>query len=289
MPNVLQRNNVCRAVGLSVLFALGVGGTALGQETVQVSGTVTSGTTGEKLWGASVRVRGAAIQTVTGQQGKYSITAPANGVLTFALIGYRATVQTVGGRATIDVAMDQAPTALQEVVVTGYTAQRRADITGAVSSVNLQNVEKQTSASVLQRLDAQVPGVTVENSGSPGSRSTVRIRGVSSFHDNDPLYIIDGTPVKDTYINWLNPNDIGEVQVLKDASAASIYGSRAGNGVVIIETKRGRPGPHHTVTLDVRSGVATPIRGMDDFLITDALQYYQIVKQRYQNAGLAVP
>src|SRR5256714_7564063 len=284
MPNVLQRNNVCRAVGLSVLFALGVGGTALGQETVQVSGTVTSGTTGEKLWGASVRVRGAAIQAVTDQQGKYSITAPANGVLTFALIGYRATVQTVGGRQTIALAIDQAPTAVPEVGGPGYTAQRRADIPGAVSSVNLQNVEKQTSASVLQRLDAQVPGVTVENSGSPGSRSTVRIRGVSSFHDNDPLYIIDGTPVQESYINWLNPNDIGEVQVLKDASAASIYGSRASNGVVIIETKKGRSGGRQA-RLDVRTGVATPTRGLDDMLMQSSLQYFDVIKRSYLQAN----
>jgi TonB-linked SusC/RagA family outer membrane protein len=273
---------------MSVLFALAVCGTALGQETVQVSGTVTSATTGEKLWGASVRVRNAAIQTVTDQQGRYSITAPTNGVLTFALIGYRGAEQPVNGRATIDVAMEQAPTTLQEVVVTGYTTQRRADITGAISSVNLESVNRQTSTSVLQRLDGRVPGVTVNSSGSPGSRSTVRIRGVSSFHDNDPLYIVDGTPVEDSYLNFLNPNDIGEIQVLKDASAASIYGSRASNGVVIIETRRGRPGGR-SASLDVRTGVGSPTRGYDDFVMTDALQYFQVIKQAYHNAGQAIP
>jgi len=111
----------------------------------QVSGTITSSTTGERLWGVAVRVRGVAIQTVTDQQGKYSLTSPRDGVLTFALIGYRSTEQSVGGRATVDVAMEQAPTMLQEVVVTGYTTQRRADITGAVSSVNLTSVDQQTS------------------------------------------------------------------------------------------------------------------------------------------------
>src|SRR2546425_5280615 len=179
--------------------------------------------------------------------------------------------------------LEQAPTMLQEVVVTGYTSQRRADITGAVTSVNLDPVERQTSASVLQRLDGRVPGVTVQNSGSPGSRSTVRIRGITSFHDNDPLYIIDGTPVQGhSYLNFLNPNDIGEIQVLKDASAASIYGSRAGNGVVIIETRKGKPGPRK-MELDVRTGVATPFRGYDDFLMADALEYYQVVKRSYRN------
>ena len=98
------------------------------------------------------------------------------------------------------------------------------------------------------------PGVTVASSGSPGSRSTVRIRGISSFQNNDPLYIVDGTPVQDSYINWLNPNDITSIQVLKDASAASIYGSRASNGVVVIETtKKGAQGPP-TVTLRARTG-----------------------------------
>jgi len=273
---------------MSVLFVLAVCGTAMAQETVQVTGTVTSGTTGEKLWGASVRVKNAAIQTLTDQQGRYSITAPTNGVLTFALIGYRGTEQPVNGRSTIDVAMEQAPTTLQEIVVTGYTSQRRADITGAISSVNLESANRQTSTSVLQRLGGSVPGVTVSNSGSPGSRSTVRIRGVSSFHDNDPLYIVDGTPVEDSYLNFLNPNDIAEIQVLKDASSASIYGSRASNGVVIIETRRGRPGGR-SASLDVRTGVASPTRGYDDFVMTDPLQYFQVIRRSYHNAGLAIP
>src|SRR6266566_2501038 len=251
---------VYRAVGITFLFLLAVCGTAPAQGT-QVSGTVTSATTGEKLWGVTVRVKGTQTQTVTDQQGRYALVAPADAVLTFAQIGYRGKEQPVGGQSTLDMALEQAPTMLQEVVVTGYTSQRRADITGAVTSVNLDPVERQTSSSVLQRLDGRVPGVTVQNSGSPGSRTTVRIRGISSFHDNDPLYIIDGTPVKDSYINWLNPNDVGEVQVLKDASSASIYGSRASNGVVIIETKKGRSGGRQA-RLEVRTGVATPTRGL---------------------------
>src|SRR5438105_3633592 len=278
---------VYRAIGVTFLFLLTLGGTALAQGT-QVSGTVTSTTTGEKLWGVTVRVRGTQTQTVTDQQGRYSLVAPGDAVLTFAEIGYRGKDVPVNGQATIDVALEQAPTMLQEVVVTGYTSQRRGDITSAISSVDLASADKQTSASVLQRLDGRVPGVTVNSSGSPGSRSTVRIRGVSSFHDNDPLYIIDGTPVQESYLNFLNPADIGEVQVLKDASSASIYGSRASNGVVIIETKKGRPGGR-SASLDVRTGVASPTRGYDDFVMTDALQYFQVIKRAYHNAGQAIP
>jgi TonB-linked SusC/RagA family outer membrane protein len=175
-------------------------------------------------------------------------------------------------------------TYLEEVVVTAYTEQRRADITGAVASINVESAARQTGASVLQKLDA-VPGITVVASGSPASRSTVRIRGISSFQNNDPLYVIDGVPVQDSYINWLNPADITSIQVLKDASAASIYGSRASNGVIVIETtKRGASGPPR-VTFSARTGLASPTRGYDDFLMTDALKYFEVVKLSYINAG----
>jgi len=261
--------------------------TAQAQET-QVSGTVTS-ITGEKLPGVTVQVRGTDNRTTTDANGRYSLTVPSDGVLLFGLIGYKGAARTIAGRETIDVALDAAVAVLDPVVVTGYTSQRRADITGAVSSVgNMEGTAQQTGSSVLQRLDGRVPGVQVENSGSPGSRSTVRIRGVSSFQNNDPLYIVDGTPVSDSYLNWLNPNEIGSIQVLKDASAASIYGSRANNGVVIIETKKGRPG-QRSITLDVRTGVATPTNGYDKILELNSLNYFQVVKTAHQNAGLAVP
>src|SRR5438105_4038183 len=290
MQNVLLRNGVFRAVGVSVLFALSVCGPALGQATpgTPVSGTVTAATTGQKLWGVAERVKGTGTQTVTDQQGRYALVAPSDAVLTYAIIGYRSTEKPIGGQSTLDVSLEPAPTVLQEVVVTGYTAQRRTDITGAVSSVDLASTNRQTSTSVLQRLDGRVAGVTVNNSGSPGSRSTVRIRGVSSFHDNDPLYIIDGTPVEDSYLNFLNPNDIGEIQGLKDASSASIYGSRASNGVVIIETRKGRPGGR-SASLDVRTGVASPVRGYDDFVMSDPLQYFSVIERAYHNAGRAIP
>jgi len=280
-----------KRVGMSLMLALVLGGTAFGQQSqqIQVSGTVTS-VAGERLRGVTVRVQGTDVRASTDAEGRYSLTAPSDGVLVFGIIGYRSVGQAVAGRATIDVTMEQALVVLPEVVVTGYTTQRRADITGAVSTVNVESATRQTSVSVLQRLDGRVPGVTVDASGSPGSRSTVRIRGVSSFQNNDPLYIIDGTPVDgttDSYLNWLNPNDLAEVQVLKDASAASIYGSRASNGVIIIETKKGTPGGRQT-RLDVRTGVATPVRGYDDFLMGDALQYHEVIKRSYLNAGFPI-
>ncbi len=274
-----------RVVALSLLFALSLSVTASAQQ-LSISGTVTA-TGGAPLAGVTVRVVGMDIWTVTSAAGRYSVNAPADGSLIFTLVGQSPVQTAIAARTTIDVTMTRLAY-LEEVVVTGYTEQRRADITGAVASIDVESAARQSGASVLQKLDA-VPGITVNAGGSPGSRSTVRIRGVGSFQNNDPLYIVDGTPVQDSYINWLNPDDITSIQVLKDASAASIYGSRASNGVVVIETtNRGAAGPPRA-TLRVRTGLATPVRGYDDFLILDALDYFEVVKQSYVNAGLPVP
>jgi len=274
------------AVGLSLLLAMVLSGTAYGQNQA-VTGTVTS-TGGAPLQGVTIRVQGTDIRAVTDGAGRYRLTAPSDAVLTFSYVGTRPVQMTVAGRSSIDVTMAQIPY-LEEVVVTAYTEQRRADITGAVSSLNVESAQRQTGASVLQRLDASVPGVTVASGGSPGSRSTVRIRGISSFQNNDPLYIIDGTPVQESYLNFLNPNDITSVQVLKDASSASIYGARASNGVILIETtKRGVAGPPQ-VTLRARTGVASPVRGYDDILITNSMDYFEVMRASYENAGDAIP
>jgi len=274
------------AVLVSLLFALVLSGTAFGQNIV-VTGTVTS-TGGAPLQGVTVRVQGTDTRATTDASGKYRISAPGDAVLNFSVLGQRPVQTTVAGRNTVDVTMANI-TYLEQVLVTAYTEQRRGDITGAISSVDIAQAQKQTGASVLQRLDVAVPGVTVVSSGSPGSRSTVRIRGVSSFQNNDPLYVIDGTPVEESYLNFLNPNDITSVQVLKDASASSIYGSRASNGVIVIETtKKGIQGPPQ-VTLRVRSGVASPVKGYNDILLTNSLDYFKVLRASYQNAGLKTP
>ncbi|MEP7001633.1 MAG: SusC/RagA family TonB-linked outer membrane protein, partial [bacterium] len=292
-----------RAVELSLVLILAVSGTTMAQQSplAPVTGTVTSAA-GAPLQGVSVTVQGSDARVSSNAAGKYFVNAPTNGVLTFVLFGQRPVKASIAGRTRIDIAMTPI-SYLEEVVVTAYTEQRRADITGAVASINVESASRQTGASVLQRLDA-IPGITVAASGSPGSRSTVRIRGIGSFQNNDPLYVIDGVPVPQggssggmmggegsggDYLNFLNPNDITSVQVLKDASAASIYGSRASNGVILIETtKRGVFGPAR-MTATVRTGMSKPTNGYDNFLITNSLDYFQVVKQSYLNAGLAVP
>ena len=253
-----------------------------------ITGTVRDAATNQPLEGVAVRVMGTNAGAFTNDAGRYLLQAPSNGRLQFSRIGYAAVEVAIDGRSVIDVLMSVSATQLNEVVVTGYQTQRRADITSAVSTVDSEAVDRQTSASVLQRLAGTVPGVTVEAGGSPGTRSTVRIRGVSSFQNNDPLYIVDGNPVEESYANFLNPHDIEDIQVLKDASAASIYGARASNGVIIITTKKGqRSAPQFT--LDARFGLATPVRGYDDFLMLDPLDYFEYERLRYVNAGQPLP
>ena len=261
-PSIWNRLRGVCAFGLGLLFMFVLSSAAFAQNPLAVSGTVTS-TGGAPLPGVTVRVQGGDARAVTDASGKYRLTAPADAVLTFSLVGQRPVQTTVAGRTTVDVTMAKIAY-LEQVVVTAYTEQRRGDITGAVSSVDVESVQKQTGASVLARLDAAVPGVTVAVGGSPGARSTVRIRGISSFQNNDPLYVIDGTPVEESYLNFLNPADITSVQVLKDASSSSIYGSRASNGVILIETnKKGVQGAPQT-TLRIRTGVSSPVKGYDD-------------------------
>jgi TonB-dependent starch-binding outer membrane protein SusC len=274
------------AVWLSVLFTLAFSVTAFGQE-APVTGTVTSAG-GAPIPGVTVRVDGTETRVFTDVNGRYRLTAQPNATLVFTHVGDKPIAAAVNGRATVDVQM-AAITYLEQVVVTAYTEQRRADITGAVASVDVDAAKKQSNASVLKAMDATVPGVTLQTSGSPGSRSTVRVRGISSFQNNDPLYIVDGTPVQDSYVNFLNPQDIASIQVLKDASAASIYGSRASNGVVVIETIKGSNSGAPRATLRARTGIASPVKGYDDILLTNSLDYFAVQRARYVNAGQAVP
>lgn len=263
--------------------------TSASAQQTSVTGTVSNVQTGQPLSGVTVRVVGGTASVITDAAGRYTVQVPANGSLSFSIDGYTAIQVNVGGRSTIDVQLTPSTVRLEELVVTGYQTQRRADITSAITTVNTESLERQASSSVLQRLAGRAPGVTVTTSGSPGSRSTVRVRGISSFGNNDPLYIIDGTPVEESYANFLNPQDVESVQVLKDASAASIYGARASNGVIIITTKKGARGSAPQVQLDVNYGMASPVRGYDDFLILNSLEYAQVQRIAYENAGLPVP
>ncbi len=253
-----------------------------------VRGRVTDGQTGDPVAGVVVQVMGSRTSTITNQSGFYTLPARTDAVLVFNHLAYHESRVGVAGRPMVDVKLDVAATQLNEIIVTGYSTQRRGEITGAVATVGVAAATAQTTSSILKDLGGQVAGVISESSGSPGARSTIRVRGISSFQNNDPLYVIDGTPVNETYGNFIDPNDIQSIQVLKDASAASIYGSRANNGVVIIETKKGGGGAPQ-ITLNAKFGFQSPVKGYDSILIQNPLDLFQVIKTSYQNAGLPVP
>jgi TonB-linked SusC/RagA family outer membrane protein len=240
-----------------------------------VSGMVTD-ENGSGMPGVNVIQKGTANGTATDGDGRYTISIPNDAVLVFSFVGYTTTEISVGSRTSVDVQLAPDVQTLSELVVTGYTEQRKRDITGAVSVVDAEELKTIKAPNIGQQLAGRAPGVTIATSGGPGEGSNIRIRGINSITGNsDPLIIIDGVQIQgDKNLNGLNPNDIESMQVLKDAASASIYGSRANNGVIVITTKRGKSGKT-VVTYDGYYGVQSAVKGYNDFLHKDPLEYAQ--------------
>lgn len=195
---------------------------------------------GAPVVGASIRILNSSSTGVTDEKGNFEITAPnLNATLIFSHVNYNSLSQSLNQRNSITITLEKNNNALDEVIVTGYTSQQKKDITGSVSVVDMQEVEKQTTVSIDRALQGLASGVNVSSSGVPGSASKINIRGLSSFGDTQPLVIVDGIEQNLTH---LNPNDIESMQVLKDAGAAAIYGVRGANGIIIITTKKGKRG-----------------------------------------------
>lgn len=242
-----------------------------------VTGTV-SGADGEGLAGATVLVQGTTRGVFTDDNGRYSIQASQEDVLVVSYLGYVTQAVTVTG-SVVNVSLEVDDVTLSEVVVTGYATQRKEDLTGSVSVVTPVELTAQPSGNVANQLQGRAAGVTVTQDGRPGSPSKVRIRGFASFGNNDPLYVVDGVPTQD--ISTLNPNDIASLSVLKDAGAASIYGSRASNGVIVITTKRGSEGVK--VNYSGYLGTQNPGNGPTNLL--DAQGYADLQWLVYNNDG----
>jgi TonB-linked SusC/RagA family outer membrane protein len=243
---------------------------------IKVSGRVTS-TTGEPVAGVSVMVRGTSIGTTTDGAGNYSLTVPDSAVLVFSSLGFETQEMPVNGKATIDISLKAADaSSLEQVVVVGYGTSTKRDLTAPVAVVNPEDLNKRTTASPMQALQGSVTGVQVITSGAPGGSPTVKIRGVGSFNNTSPLYVVDGMFVDN--IDFLNTNDIGEMSILKDASAAAIYGVRAANGVVIITTKKGKYNQKTRVTYNGYFGVQKPT---GNYKLANGSQYaaMQLAKQ----------
>ncbi|MBP3211344.1 MAG: TonB-dependent receptor [Prevotella sp.] len=224
-----------RRLMLSFLFLLA---STLAFAQTEASGTIVDNT-GEPIIGATVMEKGTSNGTVTDIDGNFRLKTASGSTLVISYIGFA--TQELPAQAGMQITMTDDTNELNEVVVTGYQVQRKADLTGAVSVVNVDELQKQNENNPMKALQGRVPGMNISADGNPSGAATVRIRGNGTLNDNDPLYIIDGVPTK-AGMHELNGNDIESIQVLKDAASASIYGSRAANGVIIITTKKGKDG-----------------------------------------------
>lgn len=253
------------------------------QNQQNVTGTVTDNK-GVPLPGVSVRLKGTAIGVATGIDGRFVINSPAeNGILVFTFVGFVTKEVPFTGSSPINVQLLEESKELNEVVVIGYQAVRKRDLTGAVSVISPEESNRVTANSVGESLQGLSPGVTVRNSGAPGANAEVEVRGIGSYLSSAPLYVIDGM-LSDANVT-INNDDIASIQVLKDASAAAIYGSRAANGVIIITTKQGKNGPPK-ITVSAKFGQQRLPKRWD---VMNSTQYATTKRQQYTGAGLAIP
>ncbi|WP_293744307.1 TonB-dependent receptor [uncultured Pedobacter sp.] len=210
-------------------------------QNITVKGKVIDGGDKTPLPGVSILIKGTQSGTQTDVNGNYSISAPANATLVFNFVGYTATEQAVNNQTTINVSLASSTQQLEQVVVVGYGTQRKIDVTGSVATVKGEDVAKQASVNPISGLQGKVAGVNITNSGAPGSSPKITIRGTGTVYGNTGvLYVVDGVWFDD--VSFLNPSDIENLSILKDASSQSIYGIRAANGVVLITTKKGKTG-----------------------------------------------
>ncbi|MDQ3015108.1 MAG: TonB-dependent receptor [Bacteroidota bacterium] len=252
------------------------------QAQYQVNGRVTMLPDNSPAIGAVVSVKGTTLGTVTDFDGKYSIDVPTEkSILVINYTGYATQEFEVGSRSTIDASLKETVSQLDEVIVTGYGVQKRSNISGSVATVSAEDIAEQPILRVEQALQGRTAGVNVAQvSGSPGSALTVRIRGVGTINNSDPLYIVDGMPVEG--LDYLNPNDIESVNVLKDAASSAIYGSRGANGVVLITTKGGKRNQEGSVSYDAYYGVQRAARLLD---LLNAREYATLQNEAYVAAG----
>ena len=297
---VLNQNGCWIFLFLLISFSLkaeSVTDNSIFQQGIKVSGTVKS-TEGDILLGINVIVKGTSIGAVTDFDGHYEITVPdQNAVLVFSYVGYKNKEVTVGNQTVINVSMEPDLSTLSEVVVIGYGTQKKLDLTGAVSSISSDDLKAVPTASFEQALQGRAAGVQVtQSNGVPGGQTSIRIRGTNSVNaSSEPLYVIDGMLVNSDNnetsiggrgpglgaLSTINPSDIESIEILKDASATAIYGSRGANGVVLITTKRGKEGKG-TINFNTYYGVQQVSKKLD---LLNARQFAELVNAADINAG----
>ena len=254
--------------------------------TIKVSGQVVD-EHGEPLLGATIRVKDGQNGTTTDLDGNFQLEVPGNSVLLISYVGYKEREVAVRNRAYIEaIQLETDDLMLEQVVVVGYGTQKKSDLTGSVAVVDAEALKQVSHSNISSMLEGKVPGVQITSDGQPGADPTVRIRGIGSFGDTSPLYVIDGVPVG-TSIRDFSSNDIETIQVLKDASAAAIYGSRAANGVVIITTKRGQKDQPLKVDYNGYFGADYIPKGVYNVMNSD--QYSQYISQACINSDTPIP
>lgn len=255
-------------------------------QTVKVKGQIVD-ETGEPLVGATVKVKGSKDGTVTDLDGNFTLNTSSDATLIISYVGYKDREIAVRGRAVLDkIEMSADNNILDQVVVVGYGTQKKADLTGSVAIVNADEMKKVSNSNISTMLEGKVAGVQITSDGQPGADPSVRIRGIGTFGSQAPLYVIDGVPMGTT-IRDFSPNDIATIQVLKDAAAGAIYGSRAANGVIIITTKNGQKDQPLKVEYNGYFGVDNASSSVYD--VMDADQYSQYLGQACTNSGTPIP
>lgn len=249
---------------LLMVFGLSIFWSASYAQDIRVTGTVTDKETGEALPGVTVLEKGTSNGTITDINGDFGLNLPNDqATLTFSFVGFATQEVPLNGRTSVDVSLTIDVQSLEEVVVVGYGAQKKSVVTGAIASVKGSDLESLPLNNVSQTLQGRVSGVTIaSNNGQPGEGATIRVRGVTTLNNNDPLWVVDGVIVDNGGINYLNQSDIESVEVLKDAASQAIYGARAASGVILITTKKGKSGGFN-VNYNGFFGVSGPARKLD--------------------------
>ena len=262
-------------------------GAALQAQGVLITGTVTSAEDGAALPGVSVVVQGTTIGAVTDFEGNYSITAPdESAVLVFSFVGMRTATVDLDGQTTLNVVMETDAVGIDEVMVVAYGTAKKASFTGSAENISADKIENIQATSVSKLLEGATAGVqTTSSAGQPGSNASIRIRGIGSINaSSDPLYVVDGVPFEGT-LNSISTDDIASITVLKDATAAALYGARGANGVIVITTKKGTSGKMN-VELKVRNAWIT--RAMPEYDRVNQQEFYETMWDGYRNSLVGV-
>ncbi|HCV15896.1 MAG TPA: SusC/RagA family TonB-linked outer membrane protein, partial [Rikenellaceae bacterium] len=270
--------------GLLLVLAVGISSA----QNIQVTGTVTDANTGEPVMFASVMLKGTVVGAATDEGGKYTISAPANGILVFSFIGYTTVEVPVNGRTTVNVTMKSDAVYLEDVLVVAYGTTRKESFTGSAEVLKGEKIEKRTVSNVTKAIEGLATGVLVTSgTGQPGAGSNIIIRGYGSINaSNNPLYVVDGIPY-DGSIASINPADIESMTILKDASAGALYGARGANGVIMITTKRGAK-EGERVKVNFRSVWGVSGQAIPSYDLLDAKGWIEYQYQAFKNEEIII-